>query len=129
MLGKPRIRLNNLKTSLRFPCLGLNPIIDSISHSDMNLSGVWLPFLWINLNFCTCMHSCCISNHPSNALVCLVSRDTGVEVARCFLCFSPFNELFLPDVGRCCVSRNASVSVARRGLILACRDLTINYVV
>ena len=30
MLGKPRIRLNNLKTSLRFPCLGLNPIIDSI---------------------------------------------------------------------------------------------------
>ena len=31
MLGKPRIRLNNLKTSLRFPCLGLNPIIDSIS--------------------------------------------------------------------------------------------------
>ena len=31
MLGKPRIRLNNLKTSLRFPCLGLNPIIDTIS--------------------------------------------------------------------------------------------------
>ena len=31
MLGKPRIRLNNRKTSLRFPCLGLNPIIDSIS--------------------------------------------------------------------------------------------------
>ena len=30
MLGKPRIRLNNLKNSLRFPCLGLNPIIDSI---------------------------------------------------------------------------------------------------
>ena len=30
MLGKPRIRLNNLKTSQRFPCLGLNPIIDSI---------------------------------------------------------------------------------------------------
>ena len=30
MLGKPPIRLNNLKTSLRFTCLGLNPIIDSI---------------------------------------------------------------------------------------------------
>ena len=30
MLGKPPIRQNNLKTSLRFPCLGLNPIIDSI---------------------------------------------------------------------------------------------------
>ena len=30
-LGKPRIRLTNLKTSLRFPCLGLNPIIDSIN--------------------------------------------------------------------------------------------------
>ena len=29
MLGKPRIRLNNLKTSLRFPCLGFNTIIDS----------------------------------------------------------------------------------------------------
>ena len=28
--GKPHLRLNNLKTSLRFPCLGLNPIIDSI---------------------------------------------------------------------------------------------------
>ena len=25
------MRLNNLKTNLRFPCLGLNPIIDSIS--------------------------------------------------------------------------------------------------
>ena len=31
MLGKPRIRINNLKTSLRLPCLGLNPIIDSIN--------------------------------------------------------------------------------------------------
>ena len=31
MRGKPCIRLNNLKTSLRFPCRGLNPIIDSIS--------------------------------------------------------------------------------------------------
>ena len=25
------LRLNNLKTSLKFPCVGLNPIIDSIS--------------------------------------------------------------------------------------------------
>ena len=34
MHGKPRIRQNNLKTSLRYPCLGLNPIIDSINlHS------------------------------------------------------------------------------------------------
>ena len=31
MLGKPRIRLNNLETCLRFPCLGLDPIIDSIN--------------------------------------------------------------------------------------------------
>ena len=30
-LSQPRIRLNNLNTSLRFPCLGLNPIIDYIS--------------------------------------------------------------------------------------------------
>ena len=29
-LGKSHIRLNNLETSLRFPCLGLNPTIDSI---------------------------------------------------------------------------------------------------
>ena len=36
MLGKPRIRLNNLKTSVRFPCLGLNPIIDSISPMGEN---------------------------------------------------------------------------------------------
>ena len=27
----PRIRLNNLKTSLRFPCLDFNPIIDAIN--------------------------------------------------------------------------------------------------
>ena len=38
MLGKPRIRLNNLKTSLRFPCLGLNPIIDSINLLCKKLS-------------------------------------------------------------------------------------------
>ena len=31
MLGKSCIRLNNLETGLRFPCLGLNPIIDSNS--------------------------------------------------------------------------------------------------
>ena len=35
MLGRPRIRLNKLKTSLRFPYLGLNPIIVSINHSFM----------------------------------------------------------------------------------------------
>ena len=35
MLGKPCIRLNNLKTSLRFPCHCLNPIIDSV-----DLAGV-----------------------------------------------------------------------------------------
>ena len=45
MLGKPRIRLNNLKTSLRFPCLGLNPIIDSINPNaaDHNQIGqIWV---------------------------------------------------------------------------------------
>ena len=31
----------------------------------------------------------------------------------------------LPDVCSCCVSRNASVSVDRRGLIVVCRDLPI----
>ena len=31
MLGKPRISPNNLKISLRFPYLGLSPIIDSIT--------------------------------------------------------------------------------------------------
>ena len=31
-LCKPLIRLNNLKTSLRFSCLGLNPIIDYINY-------------------------------------------------------------------------------------------------
>ena len=31
MRGKARMRLNNLKISLRFPCLGCNPIIDSIN--------------------------------------------------------------------------------------------------
>ena len=28
--ARPRTRLNNLKTCLRFPCLGLNTIIDSV---------------------------------------------------------------------------------------------------
>ena len=37
MLGKPRIRLNNLKTSLRYPCLNLSPIIDSINLSLSSL--------------------------------------------------------------------------------------------
>ena len=40
MLGKPCIRLNNLKTSLRFPCLGLNPIIDSINLFIL-VNGNW----------------------------------------------------------------------------------------
>ena len=33
MLGKPCVRLNtcNQKTTLRFPCVDLNPIIDSIN--------------------------------------------------------------------------------------------------
>ena len=31
MFGKPRIGQNNLKTSLRFPCFSLHPIIDSIN--------------------------------------------------------------------------------------------------
>ena len=38
MLGKPRIRLNNLKTSLRFPCLCINPIIDSISLTEYTIN-------------------------------------------------------------------------------------------
>ena len=37
LLGKPRIRLNNLKTLLRFPCLCLNPIIDSIILTLMKI--------------------------------------------------------------------------------------------
>ena len=38
MLGKPRIRLNNLKTSLIFPCLDLNPIIDSINLTALEFN-------------------------------------------------------------------------------------------
>ena len=37
--------------------------------------------------------------------------------------------LFLPDVCSCCVSRNASVNVARRELIVACRNLPITFCV
>ena len=47
MLGKPRIRLNNLKTSLRFPCLGLNPIIDSISHQLLDWQGLYFFLKWV----------------------------------------------------------------------------------
>ena len=48
MLGKPRIRLNNLKTSLRFPCLGLNPIIDSINLC-LCFSVFWSECIWVLL--------------------------------------------------------------------------------
>ena len=34
MLGKPCMRLNNLNTCLRFPCLGLNIIIDYINFKQ-----------------------------------------------------------------------------------------------
>ena len=37
MLGKPRIRLNNLKTSLRVPFLGLKSIIDFIILSILDI--------------------------------------------------------------------------------------------
>ena len=47
MLGKSRITLNNLKTSLRFPCLGLNPIVDCISvtspYEDADSRGANAP--------------------------------------------------------------------------------------
>ena len=33
ILGKPHIRLNNLKTNQRFPCLCLNPIILSFNYN------------------------------------------------------------------------------------------------
>ena len=33
----------------------------------------------------------------------------------------------LPDVRSCCVSRNASVSVGRRGLLIACQYLIITF--
>ena len=33
MRGLPSKRLKNLETSLRFPCLGLNPIIDYFSRT------------------------------------------------------------------------------------------------
>ena len=51
MLCKPRIRLNNLKSSLRFPCLGLNPIIDSINilfHQRMQLRLISYFYLYFN---------------------------------------------------------------------------------
>ena len=34
--------LNNLKTCLRFPCLGLNPIIDSFNLQERNLPDLWI---------------------------------------------------------------------------------------
>ena len=46
---KPRIRLNDLKTSLRLPCLGLNPTIDSIfspigqEYPFLQVSEIFLP--------------------------------------------------------------------------------------
>ena len=49
MLGKARIRLNNLKTSLRFPCLGLNPIIDSINLMFDNNQSCWLQCIYLIL--------------------------------------------------------------------------------
>ena len=42
MLGKPRIRLNNLKNSPRFLYLGLNSIIDSIGVCSRYLTFIYL---------------------------------------------------------------------------------------
>ena len=36
--------LNNLKTSLRFPCRGLNPIIDYVSHALFQKNKTEKPF-------------------------------------------------------------------------------------
>ena len=82
----------------------------------MKVSGVWLPFFCIILDF---VGSCCIDHLLSDALVCLVSRDTVVEVARLgwggadayasgLIC-----RRILPDICSCCVCRNASVTVPR----------------
>ena len=54
MQGLPSIRLNNLETSLIFPCRGLNPINDYFSHPVYFLKQniYWIfnfilrPFLW-----------------------------------------------------------------------------------
>ena len=49
MLSKPHIRLNNLLTSLRFPYLGLNPIIDSINlEFYQNSSNYWDRYVHAN---------------------------------------------------------------------------------
>ena len=40
-LFKSHIRLNNLKTRLRFPCLGIHPIIDSIKiQNNVTISSI-----------------------------------------------------------------------------------------
>ena len=81
-------------------------------HWDMNLSGFWLPFFWIFIG------SRCIDQLLPDALVSLVSRDTGVEVGRggtgwqggsacaCGLT----RKRLLPDICSCCVPRMLSVS-------------------
>ena len=51
MLSKPRIRLNNLKTSLRFPCRGLNPIIDSINLLDILKSSPYIIHISDNVKY------------------------------------------------------------------------------
>ena len=45
MRGKPCIRLNDLKPSLRFPCQGLDPFIDSINLVYSIRIAVLNPFL------------------------------------------------------------------------------------
>ena len=59
MLGKPRLRLNNLKTSLRFPCRGLNPIIDSVNGYD-NAAGHFFG----NILYTELIKSCCDTKTP-----------------------------------------------------------------
>ena len=65
MLGKPRIRLNNLKTSLRCPCLGLNSIIDSINLKLVISTDIWdqtiyfeISVVGINFDFETSEGNC-----------------------------------------------------------------------
>ena len=68
---------------------------------------------WIVIGFCS------IGHLLTDAVVCLVSRDTGFDVSwwlqegggACAHGFKIRRRLS-PDVCSCCVSRNASVSVA-----------------
>ena len=65
MLGKPRMLLDNLKTSLRVSCLDQNPIIDTISLIVLSEHLLWLFLVQVSPQILG-VSNFCVLGHPDH---------------------------------------------------------------